>query len=39
MLFRAVLPGMQAIDEAYEQTILIAVLESLGAPINTQATP
>ena len=39
MLFRAVLPGMQAIDEAYEQTILIAVLESLGAPINTEATP
>lgn len=39
MLFRAVLPGMQAIDEAYEHTIAVSVLESLGAPVGTHRSP
>ena len=31
MLFRATLPGMAPIDEAYEQTIISSVLRELGA--------
>ncbi|MBG9885294.1 hypothetical protein ABE10_01560, partial [Bacillus toyonensis] len=31
MLFRATLPGMAPIDEAYEQTIVSSVLRGLGA--------
>ena len=39
MLFRTVLPGMQAIDEAYEQSIADAVLQNLGAPVTQQPSP